>query len=855
MSGPRPFDKVDVEDVISKLTTAEKVTLLTGKDMWHTEPVHRLGVPSLRMSDGPNGVRGTQFFEGVPSSCFPSATGLGASWDVELLSRVGKAIAVESKAKGSHILLGPTINIQRSPLGGRGFESYSEDPFLSGTLARAYVEGLQAEGVAATIKHFVTNDQEFERMSMSSEVGPRALREIYLRAFELVLRTPNPPWAVMTAYNRLNGLHLSENPFVLDQVLRKEWNWRGMVMSDWFGTYSADGSVRAGLDLEMPGPAVARGATLHRALTAQKVFEHDLDNRVRNILELVNHVQPSGVPEDAEEGGVDTPELRALLREAAAAGVVLLKNENSLLPFSPANKPIKTLAVIGPDAKVAVISGGGSAALRPSWTVTAFDAITEVAKEVLGLEPKDIKYARGGNAHKWAPLFGPELKRKDGKPGVDCNWYNEDPLTHKNAKPVLLSTSVTTNMFLQDGLDLSTGLATDCWAEIYGKYTPETSGKYEFGLASCGKADLYVDGKQIIDNSTNPVRGELFFNSGSLEETGTVELEGGKSYDLLVRYQYISKIGQSAGTLAPGHRGGVRFGVAPSKTSEEFISEAVEVAKAADAVVLIVGLNGDFESEGYDRSHMNLPGNLDALAEAVTKANPSTAVVVQSGTPVEMPWATQAAAVLQAFYGGNSVGYGSADVLFGKVNPSSRLPLTFPVRLEDNPSYLNFPGENGKVLYAEGIFVGYRHYDATRKPTLFPFGAGKSYTEFKYSDAKASSKTVSANGTLDVSVTVTNTGKLAGRETVQFYVHDVKASLQRPPKELKAFTKTKLLEPGASETVTVTLDRISLGFFDDHIDANKWVAEKGDFKVLIGSTSEEALATVDFALTETFSWI
>lgn len=855
---PKPFGKLDVQDVLSKLTLAEKVSLLAGKDMWHTVPIPRLGIPSLRVSDGPNGVRGTRFFEGIPSSCFPSATGLASSFDTTLLHRVGRAIGIEAKAKGSHMLLGPTINIHRSPLGGRGFESYSEDPLLSGLLARAYVAGLQEEGVSGTIKHYVANDQEFERMSMSSEVAPRPLREIYLRPFELVLRpgpsNPDPSWAVMTSYNRLNGLHCSENPFLLTKVLREEWGWKGMVMSDWFGTYSAAESVRAGLDLEMPGPAVARGSVLDRALSSEKAFERNVNDRVRNILELINRVQGSGIPEDAHEELVDTPEVRSLLRETAASAVVLLKNTSSLLPFS-SSSGIKSIAVIGPDAKNAVVSGGGSAALRPSYAITPFDAILEGAKEALGLDADSVKYARGGNAHKWAPLFGSELKRKDGKPGVDCRWFNEDPVKNDEAKPVLLSTSATTNMFLQDGLDLSTGLNVDCWAEIGGTYTPEQASNYEFGLASCGYADLYVDGKKVVDNSTNPQPGELFFNSGSLEETGTIVLEGGKSYDLLVRYRYVRAGGQSAGSLAPDHRGGVRFGVAPSKTTEEFIEEAVSVAKSVDAVVLIVGLNGDFESEAYDRPDMKLAATSDLLAAAVLKANPKTVVVVQSGTPVEMPWANEASGILQAFYGGNAVGYGIADVVFGKVNPSSRLPLTFPVRLEDNPSFLNFPGENGKVYYAEGIYVGYRHYQASRKATLFPFGYGLSYTEFKYSDAKLSSKTIKPEGTIDVSVTITNTGKLAGREVAQFYVTDVKSSLQRPPKELKAFAKTKVLEPGASATITVTLDRVSLGFFDDHRDVGKWVAEKGAFKVFAGSSSEDEQAVLDFELTETFSWM
>ncbi|KAF9512006.1 glycoside hydrolase family 3 protein [Hydnum rufescens UP504] len=801
------FPKLDVQDVLRNLAENEKIALTTGRDLWHTAPVRRLGVPSIRTSDGPNGVRGTRFFEGVPSSCFPAATGLGASWDADLLQRVGQALGLEAKAKGVHVLLGPTVNIQRSPLGGRGFESYSEDPFLSGSLARALIKGVQSEGVAATIKHFVANDQEFQRMSISSEVSMRALREIYLRTFELAIRCSTPPWAVMTAYGRLNGLHCSEHPFLLDHVLRTEWDFKGLVMSDWSGTYSSDAAIRAGLDLEMPGSTVVRGAALQRALRAKKISEHDIDARVQKS-------RTSGVPEDADEGYHDTPEIRALLRETASSAVVLLKNEVNLLPLSTS---IKSIAIIGPDAKTALLSGGGSAFLRASYTVTPFDAISAAANEI-GIN--HIKYARGGNAHKFAPLFGPELVASNGQRGVDINFFNEDPLKRAGVKSVYHVVSI----------------------------TPEASGNYEFGLASAGRADLYIDGRRIIDNSTNPAPGEIFFNTGSKEVTAIMKLKGGQTYDLLVRYSYISLVTHVEA------RGGVRFGVAPLKPPEEFIEEAVSVAKGVDAVVLLVGLNADFESEGYDRSDMRLPPSTDLLASAVLAANPNTAVVIQSGTPVEMPWANSANSLLQAFYGGNEVGNGIADILFGKVNPSARLPLTFPRRLEDNPSYLNFGGENGKVYYAEGVFVGYRHFEKAKKAPLFPFGWGKSYSTFKHS-ASLSSATIKPNEAVQVIVHVTNTGSRAGREVVQVYVHDVESSLLRPIKELKGFAKTSLLQPGATETVRIILDHISLGFFDDNVNVNKWVAEKGSFKVCVGSTSTDIHAELALELTESFSWI
>ncbi|KAF8325853.1 putative beta-glucosidase precursor [Cantharellus anzutake] len=824
----RPFHEFGIEETISKLTDEEKVLILSGRDMWHTAPITRIGIPALRVSDGPNGVRGTKFFEGVPASCFPAATGLGASWDRKFLYLVGRALGVESKSKGVHVLLAPTINIQRSPLGGRGFESYSEDPFLSGSLARAYIEGVQSEGIAATVKHYVANEQEFERMTMSSDMSMRTLREIYLRAFELVIRAPNPPWAIMTGYNRVNGVYCCDNLFLISTVLRGEWGFKGLVMSDWYGTYSIAESIRAGLDLEMPGPARVRGAALATALRDGKVSQKDIDDRVRNVLNLINNVQPSGVPEDAPEKSNDDPDAKKLLREAASSAIVLLKNEVNLLPLDPS--VIKSISVIGPNAKSAAISGGGSAALRPSYTVTPFDAIAEAAKE-LGIN--EVKYARGGNAHNYAPIPGPELRAADGTVGVDLTFYNENPLENRQAEPVFHMVATTTCMFMADNLPHHI-INPHCWLEARGKFTPEATSEYEFGVSASGKADLYIDGRRVVDNSANPKPGDTFFGTGSKEQLGRIKLEAGRSYDLLVRYTYDPT---STEISAPTSRGGLRFGVSQIRPTEEFIGEAVAVAKQVDAVVLVIGLNSD------------------ELAAAVLTANENTVVVVQSGTPVEMPWVDKATSLLQAFYGGNEAGRGISDVLFGKVNPSGRLPLSFPIRVEDNPSYPNFGGENGHVYYGEDVFVGYRHYEAVEKKVLFPFGFGKSYTTFGYSDVSVSSTKFGPEDTVTVSVKVTNTGNRGGREVVQVYVHDVVSTLQRPPKELKGFAKTAVLQPGESEDVSIVLDHLAFGFFKDHEQVNRWVAEKGEFEVFVGSTLKDIRASFSLELTETFFWV
>ncbi|KAF8750133.1 glycosyl hydrolase 3 family [Rhizoctonia solani] len=798
MYGSSSVQALDIEDTISKLSLNEKTRLLAGIDMWHTYAVPRLGIPSLRFTDGPNGARGTKFFEGVPAACFPAATGLGSSWDVEFIEKVGQAIGRDCKDKGCHVLLGPTINIQRSPLGGRGFESYSEDPLLSGTLARAFIKGVQSEGVSATIKHYVTNDSEFERMSMSSELSTRALREIYLRAFEIACRDPeSAPWALMTAYNRVNGLHASENKYLLDSVLRKQWGWDGLIMSDWYGTYSADASIKAGLDLEMPGPPTWRADALQRCVTAQKIRVPEIDDR-------------TGEPE---------PETVSLLREAAAHANVLLKNSESLLPLSA--KDVTSIGVIGPNADAPVFSGGGSANLRPYKHTTALEGIAAALADAGN--KVEVQYTLGAHAHKEAPLLGAKhLKTKAGEPGYDIEWFNEDPVQNPDAKRVHYNRGTTSFAFFNDNLPTDDILHQECWATMTGIFTPDVTGKYEFGAAATGLVDVYVDGKKIIDNSTNPVPGHVFFMTGTVEVCNTVELTAGKPVE--IKLQFTSPVAARARGFTQG------------------IKEAVDLAKKVDKVVLVVGLNNDWESEGYDRDNMELPRATNRLVSAVLEANKNTAVVVISGTPVSMPWADTASTIVQSFYSGGEAGHGLADVLFGKVNPSSRLPLSFPVRDEDTPSYLNFPGQNGKVLYV-----------------LFPFGHGLSYTQFEHSNLKLSGK-IGKDSAVGVSVTVKNTGKHTGRDVVQVYVRDIVSRLDRPVKELKGFAKSSLLEPGKSETVTVTLDKYAFAYFDDWAGEGRdgeglWVAEAGDFEVIVSSTSEDAGVSSGITLEQSFEWI
>ncbi|KAF8897793.1 glycoside hydrolase family 3 protein [Infundibulicybe gibba] len=817
----------DVEAVFAKLTTQHKIKLLSGSGWWHTEAIPEVGVPPVRMSDGPNGVRGTQFFNGVPSSCFPSSTGLGSSFDVELALAVGKALGDEARAKA------PTVNTQRSPLGGRGFESFSEILIERDHRGVLYY-GVQSKGVSATIKHFVANDQEFERFSISSDVSERALREIYLKPFQIALKHAEP-WALMSAYNRVNGVHVSENKRLLDDILRKEWGFKGMVMSDWIGVYSTSESIKAGLDLEMPGPTVMRGKALERALVSEKLFLSDINDRVRKVLGLIKKAVASGVPFNAPEKSLDTPEVRRTLRTAAADAI--------------------SIAVIGPNAKYAMTSGGGSARLLSTYTVSPLQGITSFA-EKSGI---NVRYSIGATSHRYLPLLDPLVQQEDGQPGALIEFWNETPtpdFTSTNPDfstklgPCAWSTSTgSTNCFLMDGID-ETKVKFVCWMRYSTKFIPDEDGDWEIGLNIAGRANLFIDNKLLIDLSTDPQQGESFFGLGTVDvRTVAKSLKAGQSYNLELR---LSNADFAARGSPFNCWGGVRLGGVKQVDDEGAIKEATDIAQQSDVAILIIGLNHDWESEGFDRTDIQLPGLTNRLVSEVLRANPNTVVVNQSGAPVSMPWIDEAGTVLQAFYGGNELGNGLADVLFGSVNPSGKLPLTFPKRLEDSPSYPSFGSlgqEHGKILYNEGIFVGYRGFEIRNLAPLFPFGYGLSYTKFEYSNLQIAP--ISPGGGFTLTFDLKNVGEIDGREISQVYVTDATSSLPRPIKELKGFVKTTL-RARETKTLTMVFDREALGYYDDQM--MHWVAEKGTFGVHVAASSADIRLSGETELKDTFTW-
>jgi beta-glucosidase len=801
-----------IDELLQQMTIEEKISMLAGADLWHSVAVPRLGIPQFRVTDGPNGARGSWGNMGPSSVATPVGIALGATWNPDLVEKVGNVLGDELKAKGAHILLAPTVNIHRTPIAGRNFECYSEDPFLSGVLASAYINGIQSKNVGACIKHYVANDQEYERFSMSSEVDERTLREIYLEPFRIAIRNSNP-WAVMSSYNRVNGTYACENDHTLLEILKGEWKYEGIVMSDWFGTYDKD-VPSSGLDLEMPGNARWMSEEhVKRALDDGPLTEEMLDNKVRRLLGVLEKAGLFANPELQTERAENKPQHRRVIREAAREAIVLLKNDGTL-PI----KKVKSIAVIGPNAQIAQILGGGSSSVTPHYAVSPFEGIKNRAGDKI-----KVQAAPGCFIYKTLPAPAPEtLTTKEGRRGLTVTLFNGTELAGEPAYR-----EVTTRV--QYGWFENTVPNVDNEAfslRLEGFFTPQESGTHTLGLSAVGWGKLWLDDKLLIDHTSNADMAKQL--------TADIKLEAGKAYPVKIEYYWKG---------SPRWRS-ISFGHQPPH-AKDMIAEAVKLAKNSDIVVLVAGLNGEWESEGFDRVDMKLPGAQNELIEHVAKANKNMIVVLNVGSPVEMPWIDKVPAVLQLWYDSQEQGNALADVLFGDVNPSGKLPTTFPVRLQDNPAYINYPGEYGKVRYGEGIFVGYRYYDKKEIHPLFPFGHGLSYTTFEYNNLRLSAKSLTPNELLKVRVDVTNTGKVAGKEVIQLYVRDIKSSVARPEKELKAFAKVELA-PKQTKTVTFTLDREALWFFD--VTRNTWTTEPGDFEILVGASSRDIRLKETFAL-------
>jgi beta-glucosidase len=662
--------------LVEKMTLAEKALLLSGDGWWKTHAIDRLQIPSICMTDGPHGLRkveGGGLTTSVPATCFPTASALASSWNTELIRQVGVALATESQASDVQILLGPGVNMKRSPLGGRNFEYFSEDPVLAGRMAAAYIQGVQSQGVGTSLKHYAANNQEFERMAASSNLDERTLHEVYLPAFEIAVKEAHP-WSVMAAYNPVNGLHAAENGGLLREILRTRWGFRGFVVSDWGAVHDRVKGVNAGLNLEMPGSGEYNRNKIVEAVETGYISSPVLDEVVVELLAVILGANESHRP------GIrfDVTQHDALAREAAGESIVLLKNAGNLLPLNLTEA--RTIAIIGAFAQRPRYQGAGSSQVNPTKVSTAYEELTKQADK--GVE---FSYAAG---------------------------YRDD---------------------------------------------------------------------------------------------GT--------------------------------------------TTDELITQAMEHAKGAQIAVVFAGLPDSFESEGFDRSSLDLPTGHNQLIEAVSTVQPELAVVLMNGSAVTMPWADKVKAIVEVWLGGQAGGGAVADTLSGKINPSGKLSETFPARLEDTPAYPDFPARNKEANYGEGILIGYRYYDTRKIVPLFPFGFGLSYTTFAYSDLEVSATKIKDTDGATVTLKVKNTGRVAGKEVVQLYVHEQRTKVARPEKELKAFAKLAL-QPGEEKTVSFRLEPRDFAYYD--LSTRDWSVNPGRFDLLVGGSSRDLALrqTIDVEVTQ-----
>ena len=780
-----------IETRLAALTTEEKADLVAGEAIWTTKSFPTAGIPAIGVTDGPNGSRGGGLLgTGTATACIPAGAVLGATWDPELVERLGGLLGDEARAKGCRVLLAPTINLHRNPLGGRNFECYSEDPILSGLVAAAFVRGVQSRGVATTPKHFVANDSEFERNTIDSQVDERTLRELYLVPFEYAV-TEGGTWGVMSAYNRLNGTFCSENEWLLTQVLREEWGFDGFVVSDWFAARSTAGSARAGLSLEMPGPGqwYNRGP-IGEALAAGEMDEGHLDRIAGDVLRLLERTGAFGEDDGCQPGQeheLDRPEDRVLVRQAAASGMVMVAN-NGVLPLD--RDMSGTLAVIGPNARKAQIMGGGSATVQAYRNESLVDALGDEYGHL------DMSYAQGCDIERsLVALSAPMLKGR-----LRLEYFNghdwSGPVVHTKE-----SASAEMVFFGEPG----PGVDPEAFSvRASGVLVAEATGEHTLGLVQLGRCRILLDGETVLDATEGDyAKGDDFFGMGSELITSPVQLTEGRETPIVIEYS-----SRDSFMLC-----GVRVGL-KSRVERDLMAEAEETAAAADVAVVVVGTNSDWETEGRDRDSFDLPGDQPELIRRVAAANPNTVVVVNTGGACNLDWADEVAGILVAGFGGQEMGHALADVLFGQADPGGRMAMTVPARYEHSPAYLNYPGENGVVRYGEGLYIGHRWFDARVIEPAVPFGHGLSYATFEWSEPRVSGgRDTDLADPVIVEVDVVNSGDRPGSDVVQVYVEPPPSLLHRPVRELKGFAKVHLA-PGERTTARIVLNRRAFAYYD-----------------------------------------
>ena len=798
----------DIEELLAALTLDEKCSLTAGQSLWYLPAVERLGIPSLKVSDGPSGVRGDSLI-GRRSLSLPCGMAVGSTWDPMLVGWLGGVLAGEARSKNVHVLLGPTVCIVRMPLAGRTFESFSEDPLLTARLAVAYVRGVQAGGVACCIKHFACNDQEHERMTISAEVDERTLHEVHLAPFEAAVREAGV-WAVMTAYNKVNGVWCGEQPDLIGRVLRGKWGSDALVMSDWFGTHSTRDAAMAGLELEMPGPSAWLGPSLASAVREGVVEEAVVDEKVRHLLLLMERVGILGTPVSSAEAEQDDPGRRSVARQVAAAGTVLLVNDG-LLPLDAG--AVSSVAVIGPNA-AQLAMGGGSSEVTPHRRRSLAAALAERMPGV------DVRHEVGCRIDKGLPPIDLRLLTAE---SFQVEYFDSPEPPGVEAAPVEAELAHTARVMWigppRPGLEVG-----QCAVRVSATFTPDAPGVWRLGLESAGRSVLRLDGHVVVDN-TEPTRGTGFYGAGSEPVEAEYALEAGRAYALSVEVWPRSDHSPILGTRILADRP-----VVP----DEF-ARAVAAAASSDVAVVVVGSNGQWESEGHDRLDLSLPGRQRELVEAVLAANPRTVVVVNAGSPVELPWAERAGAVLVPWYAGEEGADALAEILVGSLEPSGRLPVTFPVRVEDGPAggdEQRYPGVEGRVEYGEGTLVGYRHYETAGVAPAFCFGHGLSYGDIVFDEVAITAERVSAR--------LLNKGERAGTEVVQVYVRALDPRVPRADRELAGFAKV-LVPAGEQVTAEVELGAAAYRYWD--VDTHDWRSDPGRYEILVGASSRDIRAS------------
>ncbi len=800
-----------VESILGKMTIEEKIDLLGGVDFFYLRGVPRLGVPRLRMADGPYGVRNDG-----PATTFASGIGLAASWNPALAERVGVEFGRDARAKGVHFLLAPGVNIYRAPIAGRNFEYFGEDPFLAGRIAVGFIKGVQSQGVSATAKHFAANNTEYDRNHTDSIVDERTLREIYLPAFEAAVKDAKVG-AIMDAYNRTNGVYMSQNGYVNTEVAKKEWGFQGVMMSDWISTYDGIGAANGGLDVEMPSGEHLNRETLLPAIQAGKVSQATIDDKVRRILRTAARFGWL----DRDQVDLTIPRYNRQGREAALQNaresMVLLKNEGGVLPFGP---QVKSILLVGPTAFPPVLGGGGSSQMQPFTSVSFLEGLSN-----RGGAAVQVFYERGIPSLS-EMVAGTELRTAEtgGVRGVRAEYFANPEL---EGAPFLAET--------EPGVQIGSGARPDLPARAQssrwtGYYAAPSPGDYDFFVGTNGDLGglfrLSVDDRSVIDDWTE---------NKALLEYATVSLTAGP-HKVVLEHHGRPKW--------PPTR--VELGV--SRQGERVDPLAKALAGKVDVVVAAVGFDPSTEAESADRT-FRLPPAQDELIHAMASANKNTVVVATSGGNFDMQgWLDEVPALVEAWYPGQEGGTALAEILFGDTNPSGRLPATFEKRFEDNPVFANHYPEPGtrRVVYREGVFVGYRGYERNGVVPQFPFGYGLSYTTFAYGGlAVTPAKT--KDGNLSVSFDVTNTGARAGADVAQVYVSEAKPKIPRPPKELKGFAKVSLA-PGETRRVSVALDRRALSYYD--VRTKQWRADPGVFEILVGRSSADIQLRAPVTLTK-----